>query len=51
VHGNKIGLQLLLQSIEEPLSLLLIGVDVIGHIPSLGGELVEILGNAHPTLL
>jgi hypothetical protein len=51
MHGDKVGLQLLLQSIEEPFSLLLIGINVIGSIPSLGGELVEILRNTHPSLL
>jgi hypothetical protein len=32
-------------------SLLLISVDVIRGIPSLGSELVEVLGDTHPTLL
>jgi hypothetical protein len=51
VHSYKVGLQLLLQSIEEPLRFLLIGVDVIGCIPSPGGELVKILGDTHSSLL
>jgi hypothetical protein len=51
MHGYKIGLQLLLQSVEEPFPLLLISINVIGAIPSLGGELVKILRNTHPTLL
>jgi hypothetical protein len=51
MHGNKVSLQLLLQSIEEPFPLLLIGINVIGSIPSPSGELVEILRNTHPSLL
>jgi hypothetical protein len=33
------------------LPFLLISVDIIGCIPSPGGELVKVLGDAHPTLL
>jgi hypothetical protein len=51
VHGYKITLQLLLQSIEEPFPLLLIRIKVIGGIPSPGGEFVKILRNTHSTLL
>jgi hypothetical protein len=50
VHSYKVGLELLMQSIKEPLSFLLIGVNVIGCIPSLGGKLVKVLGNAHSSL-
>jgi hypothetical protein len=50
-HGYQIGLQLFLKSIQEMLPLLLIGVDVIRGIPSLGSELVEVLSDTHPTLL
>jgi hypothetical protein len=40
-----------MKSIKEPLPLLLISVNVIRGLPSPGGELVEILGDTHPTLL
>jgi hypothetical protein len=40
-----------LQSIEEPFSLLLIGIDVIGRIPSPRGKLVKILRDTHSSLL
>jgi hypothetical protein len=50
-HNHQIGLQLLLQPIKEPLPLLFIGINVIRGIPSLGGELVEVLSDTHPTLL
>jgi hypothetical protein len=50
VHSHKIALQLLMQSIKEPLSLILIGVDVVWCIPSPGGKLVEILCDTHSSL-
>jgi hypothetical protein len=50
-HGYQIGLQLLMQSIKEPLLLLLIEIDVIGGIPSPGGELVQIPCHTHASLL
>jgi hypothetical protein len=49
--GYQIGLQLLLKSIQEALSLLLMSVDVVRGVPSPGSELVEVLGDTHPTLL
>jgi hypothetical protein len=44
-------LQFFLKSIQEALPLLLVGVDVIRGIPSPGTELVEVLGDTHPSLL
>jgi hypothetical protein len=44
-------LQLLLKSIQETLPFLLVSVDVVRGIPSLGSELVEVIGDTHPTLL
>jgi hypothetical protein len=50
-HSYQIGLQLLLKSIQEMLPFLLVSIDVIRGIPSPGSELVEVLGDTHPTLL
>jgi hypothetical protein len=50
-HGYQIGLQFFLKSIQETLSLPLVSVDVIWGIPTPGSELVEVLGDTHPTLL
>jgi hypothetical protein len=50
-YGYQIALQLLLKSIQEALSLLLVSVDVVRGIPSPGSELVKVLGDTHPTLL
>jgi hypothetical protein len=44
-------LQLLLKSIQEMFSLLLVSVDVIRCIPSPSSELGEVLGDTHPSLL
>jgi hypothetical protein len=50
-HSNQVRLQVFLKSIHEALPLLLISVDVIRGIPPLGGELVEVLGDTHTSLL
>jgi hypothetical protein len=50
-HGDQIGLQVFLKSIHEALPLLLIGVDVVRSIPPPSGELVEVLGDTHTSLL
>jgi hypothetical protein len=50
-HIDQVGLQIFLESIHETLSLLLIRVDVVGGIPPPSGELVEVLGDTHPSLL
>jgi hypothetical protein len=50
-HDDQIGLQVFLKSIHEALPLLLIGVDVVRGIPPLGGELVEVFGDTHTSLL
>jgi hypothetical protein len=50
-HGNQIRLQVFLKSIHEALPLLLIGVDVVRGIPPPSGELVEVFGDTHTSLL
>jgi hypothetical protein len=50
-HSYQIGLQLLVKSIEEQLPFLFVSVNVIRGVPSPSSELVEVLGDTHPTLL
>jgi hypothetical protein len=50
-HGDQVGQQVFLKSIHEAFPLLLVGVHVVRSIPPPSGELVEVLGDTHTTLL